>query len=313
MQPVASTTETALFADDAKCIKKITCQEDCQAFQADLLRLNDWSIVWSLKFNVDKCKVLTVSRSRNPIHFNYSVGGIVLEHVGSFKDLGIVFDSNLSFREHTRSLICKANAVSGMIKRTVGYHAPRNVTAQLYTALTRSQLEYCTPVWSPYLNCDIKKIESVQRSMTRYILGYPDSLNYRERCIDLNILPMSFRREISDLVFLHKCIHGVYDVDINENLEFVTVQSRLRSGNQGTLLRNQRVATDTFKYSYFNRVVRMWNALPRNLRDCLDFKTFKSGLNRFYCEKRNMYDPDISCTWSSSCRCQLCTCTIPSQ
>ena len=89
---------------------------------------------------------------------------------------------------------------------------------------------------------------------------------------------MSFRREISDLVFLHKCIHGVYDVDINENLEFVTVQSRLRSGNQGTLLRNQRVATDTFKYSYFNRVVRMWNALPRNLRDCLDFKTFKSFL-----------------------------------
>ena len=220
-------------------------------------------------------------------------------------------DSNLSFREHTKSLISKANAIYGMIKRTVGYHAPRNVTLKLYTAITRSQIEYCSPVWSPYLNCDIKKIESVQRAMTRYILGYPENLTYRERCIDLNILPLSYRREISDLVFLFKSIHGVYDVNFNENLEFITMQSRLRSGNQGTLLRNQLVSTDTFKYSYFNIIVGMWNVLPRAIRDCVDLETFKNGINQFYCEKLiNGYDPDIPCTWSSMCRCQLCVCNF---
>ncbi len=307
MPSVASNTDTALFADDAKCIKKISCSADARVLQDDLNRLHCWSNKWSLRFNAGKCKVLTIARSRNPIKFDYSLNGSLLEHVGIFRDLGVVVDSTLSFREHIRSLVSKANAISGMIKRTIGYHAPRHVTLQLYTALTRSTLEYCSPVWSPYLNCDIKKLESVQRSMTRYILGYPESATYRDRCVDLNILPLSYRREINDLLFLFRSMHGYYDVNVHQNLEFVSTNSRLRSGSEGTLLRNQLVSTDRFKYSFFNRVTRTWNGLPESLRNCTVFNTFKDGINQFYNDKLlNQYDVNSPCTWSSTCRCQLC-------
>lgn len=309
MPSVTSSSETALFADDAKCLKRIFSQADSRALQDDLNRLHEWSTVWSLTFNVEKCKVLTISRSRSPVKFDYSLDGVLLENVGSFKDLGIVIDSSLSFREHTRLLIGKANATAGMIKRTMGYHAPCRATLQLYSALTRSQFEYCSPVWSPFLNCDIKRIESVQRSMTRYILGYPESLTYRERCIDLNLMPLSYRREISDLVFLFKCMHDVYDVNFNDNFNFVTTQSRLRSADNGILLRGNLVSTECFKHSYFNRVTRMWNRLPRNMRDCEDLNVFKDGVSNFYFNKLlTEYDIDNSCTWSSTCRCQLCSC-----
>ena len=246
MPSVTSNTETALFADDAKCIKRIFSPTDTQALQDDLNRLHQWSVVWSLTFNVEKCKVLTISRSRSPVKFDYSLNGAPLENVGSFKDLGVVIDSSLSFREQTRLLIGKANATAGMIKRTLGYHAPCRATLQLYLALNCSQFEYCSPVWSPFLNCDIRRIESVQRSMTRYILGYPESRTYRERCIDLNILPLSYRREIIDLVFLFKCIHGIYDVNFDDNFNFVSTQSRLRSADHGTLLRSNLVSTESF-------------------------------------------------------------------
>ena len=188
----------------------ISSDDDCRSMQADLDRLLEWGETWAMCFNVNKCKTLTISRSRNPIMSDYCINNNVLEHVGNFKDLGIVIDSKLTFREHVRSLISKANAVNGMIKRTVGYKAPSNVTTKLFTSLTRSTLEYCSPVWSPYVHCDVKGIERVQRSMTRYILGSPEGISYKERCMSLNIMPLSYRREMVDLLFLFKCIE-VYE------------------------------------------------------------------------------------------------------
>ena len=40
-----------LFADDAKCLKKVSSQPDCYSLQEDLSRLSAWSTKWKLKFN----------------------------------------------------------------------------------------------------------------------------------------------------------------------------------------------------------------------------------------------------------------------
>lgn len=308
MPLVANCSNIALFADDAKCIKKVSSLADALELQSDLSRLHNWSKEWCLCFNVDKCKVLTVSRALTTVSFDYNIGGCILEHVGNFKDLGVVVDSSLTFKDHVSSLICRANAVSGMIKRTVGYNAPRNVTLQLYTALTRSSLDYCSPVWSPYLNCDIKQVESVQRSMTRYVLGYPNETSYQERCLQLNILPLSYRREVNDLILLFKYIHSIYDVSLDETLELVSENSGLRSGSRGLLLKSKLATTEHFKRFYFNRVVVMWNNLPRALRDCQNLIGFKKGVEDFYFVKLSLsYDTDKPCTWTTGCQCQVCS------
>ena len=47
-------------------------------------------------FSYLKCKILTVSRRKAPVYFNYMLNGNSLEHVTSFKDLGVLFSSDLS-------------------------------------------------------------------------------------------------------------------------------------------------------------------------------------------------------------------------
>ena len=64
---------------------------------------------------------------------------------------------------HCRGLIYKCNRTMGMIKRAVGFNAPVNVTTSLYLTLVRSNLEYCSSVWSPSTVSDIKAIKSMQR------------------------------------------------------------------------------------------------------------------------------------------------------
>ena len=163
--------------------------------------------------------------------------------------------------------ICWSNGyrTMGMNKRAVGFIAPVNVTTSLYRTLVRSNLEYCSSVWSPSTVSDTKAIESIQRAATRYILNYPE-IKYDQRCTMLNLHPLSYRREITDLLYVFKCIKGYYDVAWHDNIEVIS-NSSLRSGNAGRVLRMKIVRTECFKRSFFNRIVPMWNALPRQLRD----------------------------------------------
>ena len=69
-----------------------------------------------MKFNHLKCKILTVSRRKAPVYFNYLLNGNSLEHVTSFEDLGVLVSSDLSWQEHIHNVVSKCNRVNGMIK-----------------------------------------------------------------------------------------------------------------------------------------------------------------------------------------------------
>ncbi|ELU07582.1 hypothetical protein CAPTEDRAFT_117799 [Capitella teleta] len=101
-----------------------------------------------MAFNPSKCKVLTITRSHSPVSFNY-LDGNVLERVCEFRDLGVVFNKNLSFTPHIECIVLKANSVSGTIKRTVCYRALQYVKLGFFTSLVRPILENCSQVWPP--------------------------------------------------------------------------------------------------------------------------------------------------------------------
>ena len=60
--PEAITPDALLFADDTKLFRQITSREDAHILQCDIYSLRDWSGKWLLKFNLDKCHVLTSGR-----------------------------------------------------------------------------------------------------------------------------------------------------------------------------------------------------------------------------------------------------------
>ena len=296
MPDVVSSSHVALFADDAKCYRSINNVDDCIKLQGDLDKLFKWSTVWKLKFNVKKCQVLSISRSMCKHSFNYSLSGTVLDRTESFKDLGVTISQDLSWGTHVSSLVSKCNQTMGLIKRAVGFRLAPSLTTTLYQSLVRSQIEYASSVWSPHNHKDIRHIESIQRSASRYILHYPQ-MSYSERCSVLDLMPLSFRREMADLVLLFKYLNNLIDVDFSQYITLTPSDTGLRSGSQGCLLSLPLLRTVTFQNSFFNRVVHTWNSLPRYLRDCTDLNVFKSSLKQFYHSKLVLYDPDIPGTW----------------
>ena len=95
------------------------------------------------------------------------------------KDLGILFDSNLNFKEHILAKINLARRNLGLIKHTFKY-IDESTFLTLYKSLVRPHLEYCSPVWNTNLKGFSKNIEKIQKSATRIVPSLKN-LSYSER------------------------------------------------------------------------------------------------------------------------------------
>ena len=72
----------------------------------------------------------------------------IIELDTSHSDLGILFDSQLKFHDHTVQVTTKANRVLGLIKKSFDYLDPIMLT-QLFSTLVRPILEYNNAIWGP--------------------------------------------------------------------------------------------------------------------------------------------------------------------
>ena len=94
---------------------------------------------------------------------------IALEHSNQFKDLGVLVDEKLSFKDHhIQDKINKAFSMLGIINRNFK-HIDMYSFILLYKNMVRSQLDYCSSVWSPYKKGDIDAIEKVQKRATKVL------------------------------------------------------------------------------------------------------------------------------------------------
>ena len=82
-----------LFADDAKLYGRITCKDDNASLQEDLNRITEWSSLWELPFNEDKCKSMHIGKEKNK--HSYHMNNYALQNVKEDKDLGILIDDKL--------------------------------------------------------------------------------------------------------------------------------------------------------------------------------------------------------------------------
>ena len=216
-------TSTALYADDTKLHRIILAAKDCDILQQDLTSLNTWSHKSNLKFNASKCKVLTVTRRKSPVIHEYHLGDVILQCIQEEKDLAVTISSNLSWDLHVTRIVLKANRMLGLLKRTCPLITDIKVRSTLYLSLVKSQISFATVVWSP-ASVKLRTIlERVQRCTTHWILRTRiGEMSYKQRLLTLALLPLTYDRELRDLVFLYNCIFGYTDLNIGRYVTFIT-------------------------------------------------------------------------------------------
>ena len=281
-------SEGLLFADDTKIFNQIKSREDALNLQNDINLLERWSRTWLLKFHPQKCHVLTLGKFENIRHTQrYQIYDKELEHVFVEKDLGVTFDSELTFEEHISLKVGKANAIMGTIRRSFSFldHA---LFKKLYITFVRPHLEYAQVVWAPHLRKHIDMIENVQIRATRSIDGL-SGLEYPERLRRLNLPTMLYRRARGDMIEIYKHFH-VY----NKSTISSSFQPRHRLSRKHGFQIHQLTPKDGKRgvqtNSFYFRCASAWNNLPDYVVSAKDINTFKNRLDEHWTNAPMKYD-----------------------
>ena len=159
-------------------------------------------------------------------------------------------------------------------------------------------------VWSVTSKQNLRKLESVQRRATSYILNAPQNESYKSRLQKCKLLPLSYRREISDL---YKSINGHLALSHQTLFPARNPRRSLRTSVDNTHFNISRCNTETFRHSYVNRVKYLWNNLALNVKKSTSLAIFKKRLTSHYTNLFiNSFNTDNICSWVSRCTCVSC-------
>ena len=116
-----------------------------------------------------------------------------IERVETFKLLGVIFSSDLTWKAHVEHIISKASKRIFVVYQLVRSGLSFGDVIPVYSSLIRSILEYACPVW----HCGLTKgqsdeIESIQRRCLRIV--FPE-LSYSDALQIAGLEQLSVRRE----------------------------------------------------------------------------------------------------------------------
>jgi len=267
-----SSAKCKLFADDVKSYITFINSASHLTIPSMLSAIADWSSTWQLPLSVSKCNWMLISNCRNNDFITINLQGSLLGRVDEVKDLGVLFNSKLNFSEHISQIVSKAKQRIYLLFKAF---SSSNTQALIlaYKTYVLPIVEYCSPVWSPSLVCDIMKLEAVQRLFTRRLdpcrnLSYSERLNY---CC---LITLERRRLIADLVLLYKIVHNLVTVDLDNALSFSKGSTRGHSYK----LEVKRARTNVRLHFFTVRTIKIWNSLTEAVVSATSVNSFKNSL-----------------------------------
>ncbi len=292
--PDAVKSQIRLFADDCLLYRVIRSSRDHIILQEDLKALEDWAATWGMRFNAEKCYVLSVKQKTSRF---YRLNNTILKEVPSSMYLGVLLSNNLSFSEHISMICGKANSTLGFIRRNL-QHTPAHLRRTAYIALVRSKLEYASTVWDPYRQYNINILERVQRQAVRFIENNYWSRNpgcVTEMLKSHSLPALQTRRREARLTLLYKISHGLlpsiepdtYLTPIRnkrritakkfDNFQHDNIVERHQNNNtRGYIV--QPAKTMELKNSFFIRTLQEWNSLENDTVCAPSVETFRARL-----------------------------------
>ena len=287
--------EARIFADDTKLFTRSDNKEARASLQNDLDYLHQWSLDWLLKFHPDKCCVMHLGHNNAAQSYTMKESREdgeedrkQLKHSEAEKDLGVIIDRKLTFKNHVEKAAAKANRTLGIIRRTFEHLSDRTFV-QLYKTMVRPILEYGHSVWHPSQKTLQKEIEDVQRRATKLISRLKDK-PYSERLKTLRLPSLEYRRHRGDMIDTYKYLSGIYQTS-RPKLELH--RGRETRGNSLKLAKHRsRLQT---RSSYFSqRIVSLWNSLPETVTEASNVNIFKSRLDAHWANLPILYDPQCT-------------------
>ena len=190
--------------------------------------------------------------------------------------VAITIQFDLKWSNHINEIQLKANRSLSLIKRNLKL-VNKSVKETAYFVLVRSQLEFASTVWSPWLAKDIFELEKIQRRAARYVVNNYDFTNSVTEMIErLGWESLEDRRTKSRLCLFFKIMSEQICIPRNEIIPSDNLYTTRSSHHRNVITPYAR--TDVYKYSFFPFTCQKWNNLPSTTKDLQSLDTFRKNI-----------------------------------
>lgn len=268
-----------MYADDVQLylsspVKSI--KENIDKLNDDLSKIHRWATANGLCLNPNKSKCLVIHKKTiNPvIEHEILIDNQKILIVPTAKNLGIVFNSTLTWTNHINSLVGQTYAKLRSLWSTQSF-TPLKVRLLLAKTYVLPSLLYGCELFA---NCDTtskRRLKVVFNNIVRYVYGLRRFSHVS--AFSSNIYGVSFDNflRIRVLLFLHKTIYTQKPKYLYEKIRF----ARSNRGKKLILPRHRMLVSE---YQFFVNSVRLWNLLPQNLQTTRNATHFKKQLFTFF-------------------------------
>ncbi|XP_066540663.1 uncharacterized protein [Hoplias malabaricus] len=260
--------------NDVACLRKIT---EC------LTEIKDWMMQNFLMLNSDKTEVLllgTDTQIHSLRNAAINLDNSTVKHNAIIKNLGVAFDSTLTFDTH----------ISNTVK-TAFFHL-RNIAKirhilslkdaeKLVHAFITSRLDYCNALLAGSSCKALHKLQLVQNAAARVLTRARKFEHITSVFSSLHWLPVKFRIDYKILLLAYKSLNGLGPQYLTELLISYRPSRTLRS-QDAHLLFVPRIKKNTAGGRAFShKAPQLWNSLPVTVRGSDTLSIFKSRLKTY--------------------------------
>ena len=251
--------------------------------EIDLKLIADWLRANKLTLNVLKSEFMLIgSRQRiatldtDPLQL--FVAGSALRKADSVKCLGVHVDQYLTWGSHVNTVIKKVAANLSVLKK-IKPMLNRDNLVKVYNTTIRPYFDYCCLVWDSIDQTLTDKLQKIQNRAARIITSAPYSeVRTRDVFKKLNWKTLRVSRLYSKAVMMFKIVNGLAPPYLIDLFDKDVASDHYALRNSFKNLKLPKIRGEHLKRSFAYSGAKLWNSLPRYLKEEENLDKFKQLL-----------------------------------
>jgi len=232
--------------------------------------IQQWMIDNKLKLNQDKTEFFLAASShhlKNVANISLDLDGVKICPSTSVRNLGVIFDQQMSMSNHITQLCKSVNYLIRNISRIRPY-LDFNTCHNTVRALILSRLDYCNVLLNGITQKDLSRLQKLQNKCAKLIYLKPRSEHVSPLLRELHWLPVKERIRFKTLTLVYKSLNGLSPQYISNCLVVRSSSHTMSTRSSGsvnfTIPRTRKCAGDR---AFSVAAPQLWFYLPPTIKD----------------------------------------------
>ncbi len=231
-----------------------------------------------LQLNLAKTELLVFPATPTLQHdFTIQLGSSTITPSASVRNLGVIFDDQLTFKEHIAKTARSCRFALHNIRKIRPF-LTEHAAQLLVQALVISRLDYCNALLAGLPSNTIKPLQMIQNAAARLVFNEPKRAHVTPLFVSLHWLPVAARIQFKTLMLAYRTTTGSAPTYFHSLLRIYIPSRSLRSASERRLMVPSQRGSKSLSRTFSFTVPGWWNDLPTPIRNAGSLSNFKQQL-----------------------------------